>query len=126
MKGFFKNTYRLIPHSLSLSLSLSLSPQIIDHHIIYRYGAELALVEGTQENNFTSHLAYSYLKDANIKSYWLGMHTIDNLLTNTLESASGRFVSKYIGFWVIGQPDVRKGKAYTPLIANIKERTNKL
>ena len=75
-----------------------------------RYGAELALVQGSQENNFTSHLAYSYLKDATSKSYWLGMKTIDNLSTNTLESAKGKFVSKYIGFWSIGQPDVRSGE----------------
>lgn len=38
------------------------------------------------------------------------MHTIDNLSTNTLESAKSKFVSKYIGFWAIGQPDVRSGE----------------
>jgi len=78
--------------------------------ICRRYGAELALVQGSLENNFTSHLAYSYLKDVPVKSYWLGLHTIDNLSTNTLESSNGRFVSKYIGFWQIGQPDTKSGE----------------
>lgn len=38
------------------------------------------------------------------------MRSIDNLSTNTLESANAKFVSKYIGFWAIGQPDVRSGE----------------
>lgn len=75
-----------------------------------RYGAELTVVDGVQENNFTSHLGYSYLKDVSSRAYWLGLHWPHNLTGHSLESASGRFLSKYVGFWALGQPDARPNR----------------
>lgn len=38
-----------------------------------------------------------------------GYHTIQNLSTNHIESASGKYVSQYVGFWALNEPDVAKG-----------------
>lgn len=42
--------------------------------------------------------------------YWLGLASLDDLRTNTLESASGALVSQYSGFWALNQPDPTAGE----------------
>ncbi|RWS09468.1 uncharacterized protein B4U79_12754 [Dinothrombium tinctorium] len=81
-----------------------------------RYGSELALVSNFNENNHTSTLAFHHLREAPLKSYWIGYHSIDKLATNTLESASGKFVSKYIGFWATDDPNNAHGEC---VLANL-------
>lgn len=79
--------------------------------LIDRYGSELALISDYTQNNFTSYIADQSLKeDSTSRSYWIGFQSIDNLSTNTLESASGRFISKYVGFWSLNQPNVKDGQ----------------
>lgn len=66
------------------------------------------LVESYSENNFTAGLATKNLGpvagDRSEKQhYWLGLASLDDLRTNTLESAAGILVSQYSGkrriFW---------------------------
>jgi hypothetical protein len=54
------------------------------------------LVDSYVENNFTQHLAHSQL-DHPTSSYWLGAVALNELNTNTLESAAGHHVSLYSG-----------------------------
>lgn len=42
--------------------------------------------------------------------YWLGLASLDDLRTNTLESTSGGLVSQYSGFWALNQPDPAAGE----------------
>lgn len=42
--------------------------------------------------------------------YWLGLATLDDLRTNTLESAAGTLVSQYSGFWSLKQPNPESGE----------------
>jgi hypothetical protein len=64
-----------------------------------RYGSDLVLVESFTENNFTAGLATRSTGPAerNGKHYWLGLASLDDLRTNTLESAAGLLVSQYAG-----------------------------
>ncbi|GFW80075.1 neurogenic locus notch 2 [Trichonephila clavipes] len=73
------------------------------------YGSELALVENFWQNNYTQALAASNLKDVPLKTYWLGLKTVDDLSTNTLESAGGSFISLYMGLWATDQPRPQDG-----------------
>lgn len=41
---------------------------------------------------------------------YLGLTSVDGLSTNTLESSSGTFISKYTGFWDHDQPQPQKGE----------------
>lgn len=65
----------------------------------FRYGSELVLVESFAENNFTAGLAGKGLNpaDRHDQHYWLGLASLDDLRTNTLESAGGLLVSQYAG-----------------------------
>lgn len=53
-------------------------------------------------------------------SLCLGLTSVDGLSTNTLESSSGTFVSKYTGFWDHDQPQPNKGECVR---AKIKEES---
>ena len=66
---------------------------------LFRYGSDLVLVESYAENNFTAGLASKSLgpSDRHDQHYWLGLATLDDLRTNTLESAAGLLVSQYAG-----------------------------
>ncbi|XP_073992974.1 sushi, von Willebrand factor type A, EGF and pentraxin domain-containing protein uif isoform X1 [Rhodnius prolixus] len=77
-----------------------------------RYGSDLVLVESYGENNFTANLAWRYLGpgERRIQHYWLGLASLDDLRTNTLESAAGILVSQYAGFWSMDQPDSGYGE----------------
>lgn len=65
----------------------------------FRYGSDLLLVESYAENNFTAKLAQKSLGpvDRSNQKYWLGLASLDDLSTNTLESAAGILVSQYAG-----------------------------
>lgn len=76
-----------------------------------RYGAELVAVDSYAENNAT--LAIASNAEASRRTsdkYWLGLASLDDLRTNTLESASGALVSQYSGFWALNQPDPNAGE----------------
>ncbi|XP_063614589.1 sushi, von Willebrand factor type A, EGF and pentraxin domain-containing protein 1-like isoform X2 [Penaeus indicus] len=74
-----------------------------------RFGSDLVQVESYEQNNFTEHLAHQTL-DHPTNSYWLGLVSLNDLSTNTLESAGGKHVSLYSGFWAQGQPKVTEGE----------------
>uniref|UniRef100_A0A1A9UCN5 Uncharacterized protein n=1 Tax=Glossina austeni TaxID=7395 RepID=A0A1A9UCN5_GLOAU len=76
-----------------------------------RYGAELVAIDSFSENNNTLSIARS--NDPNHRAsdkYWLGLASLDDLRTNTLESASGALISQYSGFWSLHQPDPASGE----------------
>lgn len=76
-----------------------------------RYGAELVAVESYTENNITLGLAsHGEMNRRMSDKYWLGLASLDDLRTNTLESASGLLVSQYSGFWALNQPDPKLGE----------------
>lgn len=75
-----------------------------------RYGSELALIENFWQSNYTHSLATANLKDSLQKAYWLGLMTVDDLSTNTLESAGGSYISLYMGFWGVNQPRPQDGR----------------
>lgn len=74
---------------------------------IFRYGSELMVVDSYTENNITSTMIPP--NPSNSK-YWLGLATVDDLRTNTLESAAGTLVSQYAGFWDLSQPNPKAGE----------------
>lgn len=57
------------------------------------------LVESYSENNYTANLALKNLNPVERRDqhYWLGLASLDDLKTNTLESASGLLFSQYAG-----------------------------
>ncbi|XP_055948273.1 uncharacterized protein LOC129981454 isoform X2 [Argiope bruennichi] len=75
-----------------------------------RYGGDLVLIGDYSQNNFTSKVALKSLRDSGEISYWIGLTSVDGLSTNTLESSSGSFISKYVGFWDHDQPQPHKGE----------------
>ncbi|XP_050541159.1 sushi, von Willebrand factor type A, EGF and pentraxin domain-containing protein 1 [Daktulosphaira vitifoliae] len=77
-----------------------------------RYGSDLVLIESYAENNYTASLARRSLSpaDRNNQRYWLGLASLDDLRTNTLEYAGGVLVSQYSGFWSLSQPDPSSGE----------------
>lgn len=56
-------------------------------------------VETFSENNITAAIATSSvpLERRGANHYWLGLASLDDLRTNTLESAAGALVSQYSG-----------------------------
>lgn len=53
--------------------------------------------------------------------YWLGLASLDDLRTNTLESAAGALVSQYSGFWSLNQPNPKSGECVAVSVANIMQ-----
>lgn len=68
---------------------------------ICRYGSDLISVESYEENNITSSIATSSVpierRNKTSNNFWLGLASLDDLKTNTLESAAGTLVSQYSG-----------------------------
>lgn len=62
------------------------------------------VVESYAENNMTARMAAAVGPH-----YWLGLASVDDLRTNTLESAAGALVSQYAGFWDLEQPNPKSG-----------------
>lgn len=63
-------------------------------------------MESYAENNLTSGLAAKNLGPAlgrEAQQYWLGLASLDDLRTNTLESAAGLLVSQYAGTSLINR-----------------------
>ncbi|KAI8115214.1 CUB and sushi domain-containing protein 1 [Lucilia cuprina] len=84
-----------------------------------RYGAELVAIDTFAENNDTLTIARS--NDPNHRAsdkYWLGLASLDELRTNTLESASGALISQYSGFWSLHQPDPMSGECVAATFAS--------
>jgi hypothetical protein len=61
------------------------------------------LVESFAENNYTAGLVTRSAgpADRNGQRYWLGLASLDDLRTNTLESAAGLLVSQYAGTYLL-------------------------
>lgn len=75
--------------------------QFLVDYIIYRYGSDLVTVESYGENNLTASLAAVSTIDRRFANhYWLGLASLDDLKTNTLESAAGTLVSQYSGEYI--------------------------
>ncbi|XP_028131495.1 sushi, von Willebrand factor type A, EGF and pentraxin domain-containing protein 1 isoform X2 [Diabrotica virgifera virgifera] len=83
-----------------------------------RYGSELMAVESYSENNVTASIATSSvpLERRGANHYWLGLSSLDDLRTNTLESAAGTLVSQYSGFWSPNQPDPQSGECVDVIV----------
>lgn len=79
--------------------------------LFFRYGAELVAIDSFAENNETLSIARA--SDPNQRAsdkYWLGLASLDDLRTNTLESASGALISQYSGYWSLNQPNADSGE----------------
>ncbi|KAG0433549.1 hypothetical protein HPB47_019805, partial [Ixodes persulcatus] len=85
-----------------------------------RYGSQLALILNYNQNNFTRGLAATGLKEVPQSAYWIGLRSVDDLSTNTLESSSGYFIPKYVGYWALNQPRPKDGQCVQ---ARMTERT---
>ncbi|KAH1029276.1 uncharacterized protein LOC109533262 isoform X1 [Dendroctonus ponderosae] len=83
-----------------------------------RYGSDLMAVESYSENNLTASIAnYSgSVERRGLDHYWLGLASLDDLRTNTLESAAGALVSQYSGFWSLDQPNPASGECVDVII----------
>lgn len=76
----------------------------------FRYGSELVAIDSYAENNVTHSIANSAESKRLANKYWLGLASLDDLRTNTLESAAGTLVSQYSGFWSLNQPNPESGE----------------
>jgi len=83
-----------------------------------RYGSDLVVVESYQQNNISERLAQQQLSSQPDAAFWLGLMSLDDLSTNTLEAASGSLVPQYAGFWQVDQPDAKKGQCVRAFTAN--------
>lgn len=80
-------------------------------HFYSRYGSELVAIDTYSENNITLSIANTADHGRrNSEKYWLGLASLDDLRTNTLESAAGQLVSQYSGFWSLNQPNPESGE----------------
>lgn len=63
------------------------------------YGSDLVVVESYQQNNISEKLAQEQLNPVTHPdaAFWLGLMSLDDLSTNTLEAASGSLVQQYAG-----------------------------
>ena len=64
---------------------------------MYSYGSDLVVVESYQQNNVSEQLAQEQLSSVPDAAFWLGLMSLDDLSTNTLEAASGSLVPQYAG-----------------------------
>ncbi|XP_046990617.1 sushi, von Willebrand factor type A, EGF and pentraxin domain-containing protein 1 [Schistocerca americana] len=101
LRGLHCYKFFSIPHSWEKAVELC-----------RRYGSDLVLVESYAENNYTASVALRSLQpgDHSSHQYWLGLAALDDLRTNTLESAAGLLVSQYAGFWALNQPSPEDGE----------------
>lgn len=71
----------------------------------------MVTIDSFAENNITLSLAEANNANKRLSNkYWLGLATLDELRTNTLESAAGTLVSQYSGFWSLKQPRPEAGE----------------
>ena len=72
--------------------------------LIDSYGSDLVVVESYQQNNISERLAQEQLNSApgsDDSAFWLGLMSLDDLSTNTLEAASGSLVPQYAGIVIL-------------------------
>lgn len=74
------------------------------------------VVESYSENNMTTGMI-----GRNIDHYWLGLSSLDDLRTDTLESAAGMLVSQYAGILNIF---IRKNFLYFLLNKNKRKKND--
>ncbi|KAK9881868.1 hypothetical protein WA026_018067 [Henosepilachna vigintioctopunctata] len=90
-----------------------------------RYGSNLMSIESYEENNYTTTIAASAVpierRSNASRNYWLGLASLDDLKTNTLESAAGTLVSQYSGFWSLDQPNPSSGECVDVIISEEKQ-----
>ncbi|XP_012280254.1 sushi, von Willebrand factor type A, EGF and pentraxin domain-containing protein 1 [Orussus abietinus] len=84
--------------------------------ICRRYGSELTVIETYGESNISNAIT-----NRHSSSYWLGLVSLDDLRTNTLESAAGMLVSQYAGFWAPKQPNPRSGECVSVVAQDIRQ-----
>ncbi|GBP19642.1 Fibropellin-1 [Eumeta japonica] len=72
-----------------------------------RYGSELMVVDSYAENNMTAHMVPTSPSN---NHYWIGLATVDDLRTNTLETTAHALVSQYAGYWDLKQPNPNDGE----------------
>lgn len=71
----------------------------------------MVAVDSFAENNVTISIANGGDPTKRLSNkYWLGLASLDDLRTNTLESAAGTLVSQYSGFWSLLQPNPEAGE----------------
>ena len=68
-------------------------------YFFYSYGSDLVVVESYQQNNISERLAQEQLSSQPDGAFWLGLMSLDDLSTNTLEAASGSLVPQYAGYY---------------------------
>lgn len=76
------------------------------------------VVESYTENNMTAGMVPSSPSN---NHYWLGLATVDDLRTNTLESAAGGLVSQYAGYWALRQPNPKDGECVDVHVTSDKQ-----
>ncbi|XP_055387901.1 uncharacterized protein LOC129616312 isoform X2 [Condylostylus longicornis] len=87
-----------------------------------RYGADLVAIDSFNENNITLSIARASDPNQRLSDkYWLGLASLDDLRTNTLESAAGTLVSQYSGFWSLEQPDPMSGECVAVTVGPKKQ-----
>ncbi|XP_073822904.1 sushi, von Willebrand factor type A, EGF and pentraxin domain-containing protein uif isoform X2 [Musca autumnalis] len=114
LRGLYCYKYFNIKHSWEKSAELC-----------RRYGAELVAIDNYAENNNT--LSIARLNDPNHRAsdkYWLGLASLDELRTNTLESASGALISQYSGFWSLHQPNPQSGECVAATFTSVIQSWN--
>lgn len=79
----------------------------------------MVAVESFAENNLTLSIATSGDFRRAADRYWLGLASLDDLRTNTLESAAGALVSQYSGFWSLNQPNPENGECVAVSTKNL-------
>ncbi|VDD98069.1 unnamed protein product [Enterobius vermicularis] len=81
--------------------------------LLSQYGSQLARIESQRENSFVSRLINRPLRSASLvqkTQFWIGMIARRTEDEDALFLWSdGSIVSRYIGFWEIGQPDYKSG-----------------
>ena len=78
----------------------------------------MVAIESYNENNYTAEIAVQtgLAKKNEVSRYWLGLTSLDDLRTNTLESASRLLISQYSGFWALNQPDPKSGDCVNAML----------
>lgn len=82
----------------------------------------MVVVDTYSENNVTYSIGAAGDQNRRFSNkYWLGLASLDDLATNTLESASGALISQYSGFWSINQPNSNDGECVAASLQNVMQ-----
>ena len=87
---WFDESFAMIP---AFQHSLWKAFKFVSFRLVYRYGSEMVAIDSYTENNVTLSLAAAAESNKRQSNkYWLGLASLDDLRTNTLESAAGGLV----------------------------------